>query len=677
VKAALPALAPRIVGSLLVLGLAATSCNGKSEPAAPDVSEDVAAETVQTDVSPADTMTADVPTGGPPSPMKATGGFVDVTAKLGQTLTVDPGQKGKRVPYSSIGLLYDHNEDGQVDVLLSDGLGTVWLGLATTAWQWQWQEVFVDDQPYTGGLAWIDTGDGVRRLVVGGSRMHLLHNSGGKWIDTGETAGLALPVNVAVQGVVPGDFDGDGLLDLAVALFTCDDKSRLHIFLGRGDGTFDERAKQLGLAYGGTLWATLVTDFDKDGFSDVLGLAESCPPELGNAWLRNRGAPDGGLKYEVASLPPVFQSPEAQGGTPMGGAVGDINGDGLLDYALSEIGLRQAQANGMDLRTAKPADLVGTADSANHLLVAKTGGGYNSVGPQAGIAAPLSSTGLTMVSWSAALFDIDFDGHQDLLITHGHDWDSFLVNDAGGMRPVLFRNRGDGTFDDLSATFGLPAKQLGRPLASADVDGDGDLDLLLGGQTNQPLLLRNDVEHDGSWLGVRLRGTVSNTWGLGALIQLETEGRTYVAEMSTQAPTHGMEAPTVHFALPAGTVVKSLRIHWPSGYVQRVDAPSPGNVNQVLEPPLVTLSKRRVQTGEEVVVTAQGYSEAGTPQLPSAGVGIELESGSQGKWLGGMNCGNSGPCKRTWLAAGSPGGVDTIVVTLAGKALRIRPKIRY
>ncbi len=208
-------------------------------------------------------------------------------------------------------------------------------------------------------------------------------------------------------------------------------------------------------------------------------MAESCPPEHGNAWLRNGGFDGQGLQWHVAALPPVFVSPKPTGGTPMGGAVGDLNGDGLLDYALSEIGLRALRANGTDLRRAKGKDLAAAADSANHLLVAKAGGGFDSVGPQAGIAAALSSTGQSMVSWSTAFVDLDFDGHLDLLISHGHDWDSFLVGDQGGMRPVLFRNRGDGTFEDVTLSVGAEMGRWAWGALFVDLDNDGWQDLFV------------------------------------------------------------------------------------------------------------------------------------------------------------------------------------------------------
>ncbi len=164
---------------------------------------------------------------------------------------------------------------------------------------------------------------------------------------------------------------------------------------------------------------------------------------------------------------------------------------------------------------------------------------------------------------------------------------------------------------------------------------------------------------------------------MGARLELKTNLRTFVAEMSTQAPTHAMEAPIVRFALPAGTEAPTLRIRWPSGYEQLVSGLATGQVHLVKEPPLLTLSKRRAGMGDSVVVSAQAYSETGDALTASAGVSIELDAGAQGKWTGGLECSTSGACERTWLATGPAGGTDTVVVKISGKALRIRPKIRY
>ena len=666
---------------LAPLVLLAVACSEQApapaDIAAPDTAapDTAAPDTAAPDLNAA--ARADAGPAGPVSPLKATGLFVDVSAKLGLSVATDPGEAGKRVPKANIGLALDYDDDGKVDLIVADGLGKVHIGVGKSPWLWHWQQVMQAPQDFTGALAVIDLAPNKRRLVVGGSQLHLLRDTGpGPWVDEAEKAGLVLPPNGAVQGIVPGDFDADGVLDLAVALFTCDKNSRLHIFLGRGDGTFEERAEALGLVYGGTLWATMFTDLDGDGQTDLLALAESCPPDGGNAWLRAQGFPTQGKRFASTPLPPLFDAPNPGGGTPMGGAVGDLDGDGRLDYVFSEIGLRKQQMGGVDLTRAKGADLAAYADSANHLLHAQAEGGFASRGPEAGIAAALSSTKQPMVSWSPLLMDVDHDGHLDLFMSHGHDWGSFLISDTGGMRPVLFRNRGDATFDDMSAVFGLPDLHLARSIAAADLDNDGDLDLLFGGQSMAPLLLRNDVVHDGQWLAIRLRGRASNPWGLGALLELQTATRTWVAEMSTQAPTHGMAAPLVHFALPAGAQVGDLRVRWPSGYSQVVSGLTTGELHTIEEPPLVTLSQRVSALGASVMVQAQAFNAKGEGLPASVGVAIELAPGSTGKWLGGTACTADGVCERQWLGT-VDGGVDSLIISFGGKPLQVRPRIRY
>ena len=101
--------------------------------------------------------------------------------------------------------------------------------------------------------------------------------------------------------------------------------------------------------------------------------------------------------------------------------------------------------------------------------------------PQAGLTAALSSTGLSMVAWTALPIDLDVDGHLDLLVTHAYDFAAFLLSDEGGAHPVFYRNLGNGKFADLSKQVGLPAPHIGRHAALADLDNDGDLDLFLGG----------------------------------------------------------------------------------------------------------------------------------------------------------------------------------------------------
>ena len=274
------------------------------------------------------------------------------------------------------------------------------------------------------------------------------------------------------------------------------------------------------------------------------------------------------------------------------------------------------------------------------------------------------------------MVDFDHDGHLDILFSHGHDFESFLLPDDGGMRPVLYRNNGDATFTDVSAAFGLPELHLSRALACADVDGDGDLDFFFGGQMMQPMLVDNQVEHTGTWLRVRLKGTVSNAWGIGARLKLVAEQRTFVAEMTTNSPTESMDEPVVTFAMPAGTTLEKLEIRWPSGFEQVVkDLPLAKEI-EIVEPHLVELEARWVKGGP-VEVVVRDFTASGKPSTITGNAKLDMVGGGPGKWIGSLECSGGNSCKRTWMAPDGMSGETAFEVTLSGKQLRIRPKIRF
>jgi len=96
----------------------------------------------------------------------------------------------------------------------------------------------------------------------------------------------------------------------------------------------------------------------------------------------------------------------------MGGYVADFNGDGLLDHVFSEVGMRAQRMSG-ELNPRQPSAAVQAAhpDASTHLLLRKPDGTFQSVGGPAGIAVPVSATGLTMVSWTPRPLDVDAGAH--------------------------------------------------------------------------------------------------------------------------------------------------------------------------------------------------------------------------------------------------------------------------
>lgn len=133
---------------------------------------------------------------------------------------------------------------------------------------------------------------------------------------------------------------------------------------------------------------------------------------------------------------------------------------------------------------------------------------------------------------------------------------------------ALFHNRGDGTFEDIGVASGAGRREDGRAVAVVDLDRDGRLDLVIANFYRRPVvILRNQGIGDGAWLGVRLRGTRSNRFGVGARVTLRSKERQWVQEVSAGNGLMSSQPSELHFGLGATEEV-SMSILWPGGELQ-------------------------------------------------------------------------------------------------------------
>ena len=156
---------------------------------------------------------------------------------------------------------------------------------------------------------------------------------------------------------------------------------------------------------------------------------------------------------------------------------------------------------------------------------------------------------------------------------------------SGHERNVLYWNRGDGTFADLSAVAGLDFPEDGRAFVSFDFDRDGDADILLNNRNSPQLrLLRNDLPSTHSSVAFRLVGTDSNRDAVGARLVLETaSGRQLVRSVRSGSGFRSQPSRTVLVGLGDEDRVRELRVHWPSGNASRYSEIPPGHLVEITE----------------------------------------------------------------------------------------------
>ena len=356
----------------------------------------------------------------------------------------------------------------------------------------------------------------------------------GEFEDVAMSAGLALTSHAG--GVVMEDFDGDGLLDLAVT--SSGPLDQMHLFHNNGDGTFTDRTAQAGLLGETGGLNLIVTDYDNDGHPDLLVLRGGWWGQYGQypmSLLHNRG--DG--TFEDMTVKAGLLSPHPT----QTAAWADYDGDGWLDLfvghesertpdgrllhpsqmfhnnrdgtftelgaalGLADLGFVKGVAWGDFNLDGRPDLYVSVKGGRNHLFRNDGPGNagapwrFTDVTQHAGVAQQRDS----FATW---FFDYDNDGWPDIFVS-GYSTESMM--DVGAFQlgkpfhaetPRLYRNNHDGTFTNVAGRTHLDRAILVMGAGFGDLDNDGWLDVYLGtGESSYEALLpnrmfRNDHGHD-------------------------------------------------------------------------------------------------------------------------------------------------------------------------------------
>jgi enediyne biosynthesis protein E4 len=385
-----------------------------------------------------------------------------------------------------------------------------------------------------------------------------------------EAAGVGDPDRTyRTSGVAWGDFDGDGLLDLLVVrhldesdpavLFSSPRNlspavRALALYRNRGNGTFTDVTAWLGDAAAypskvkGAGFTPAFVDYDNDGRPDIYVVNDFGVANHPNVLWRNDGSDGrGGWKFTDVSR----QSGADLAIYGMGLAVADYDHDGHLDLYTSDIG---------------PSKLLRGRGDGTFVEVAEAAGVGRGVVPDPAFPDNRS------IGWGVAFLDYDNDGWRDLYLVAGF-MDAEPSFNLTRQPNALFRNRGDGTFEDVSAGSGVDDDGAGREVVAADFDGDGRLDLYLvniGTRAENPgvsHLFLNRVPQAGNWLAVKPVGTRSNRDGVGTRVEVRAGGLTGAGVMGERQGHVSHSVVPVHFGLGAATRA-TVTVRWPSGAVQ-------------------------------------------------------------------------------------------------------------
>jgi enediyne biosynthesis protein E4 len=234
-----------------------------------------------------------------------------------------------------------------------------------------------------------------------------------------------------------------------------------------------------------------------------------------------------------------WRSQRQMSNSTMGFDVADVNGDGLPDLFTDDMLANDSHRLKTQIPThtafpKKPGEMqLQLQQQRNALFINRGDGTFEEVAQAAGV-------GASGWSWGTMFMDVDLDGFQDILIANGHLWDIMdadvqerLQNrltdvswqktrwqfPALKLKNVAFRNRGDMTFEDMGAKWRWGVDDdISHTLAAADLDGDGDLDVVVNRLGAPALLMRNDVA--APRVAVRLVGDAPNTRAVGSKIKL-------------------------------------------------------------------------------------------------------------------------------------------------------------
>jgi hypothetical protein len=532
----------------------------------------------------------------------ASSAFRDITAEAGITFQHHAAPEKKFIVESMSGgvALFDYDNDGLPDLYFVDSLT-------------------------------VDTANDPKA-----ARSALYHNLGrGRFEDVTDKAGIGHPG--WGMGVCTADVDGDGWEDVYVTALNGN-----HLYMNNRNGTFTDATDRAGLRVGGWSAGCGFGDYDHDGRLDLfvsryvkIDLAHL--PEFGrDKTCEYRGVPvqcgprglpgetdflfhnDGGGRFSDVSQKAGVSDPRGYFG--LGVAWFDANADGWPDLYVANDStpnfLYINQKNGTFKEMAFPLGVAVSEDGAEQgsmgvavadydhtgrfsLFVTNFSEEYNNLYRNDGdhftdvsFRSRTAPSSLPFVGWGDAFLDYDNDGWADIIVVNGHVYpqlDKVKLGASAGyrQRKLFYRNRRDGTFDEIAAQFGdvMMQERVSRGLAIGDIDNDGRIDVAINDLDGAPQLLHNEIAPAGNWIIVKLQGKAPNTDAIGAIVTVTSGGVTQNALVQSGTSYISQNDMRQHFGVGAATAIDTIEVTWPDGTATRQSQVKPNQIVTIRQAP--------------------------------------------------------------------------------------------